>query len=92
MTFEPAGMEADLNTESAPSPRCSFNIAYVVKRAHAHHGLRHDDYNRYRLYCSRRIHRLRKVLNLTHGKKKFSKRDITDTDLTSGQGRENVLQ
>eukprot|EP01134_Creolimax_fragrantissima_P001737 CFRG1737T1 len=82
----------DVDTPTTTTPQCSFNISYVVKRSHAQHGLRHEDYNRYRHYCTRRIHRLRKVLKLSNGSKKFSRRNILSSDLTTGEGRENVLQ
>jgi signal recognition particle subunit SRP68 len=41
------------------------------------HGLRHGDYQRYRGYCTRRVKRLRKSLNLPQGdKRNFKKREV----------------
>eukprot|EP00316_Scyphosphaera_apsteinii_P020145 CAMPEP_0119310656 /NCGR_PEP_ID=MMETSP1333-20130426/19693_1 /TAXON_ID=418940 /ORGANISM="Scyphosphaera apsteinii, Strain RCC1455" /LENGTH=639 /DNA_ID=CAMNT_0007314875 /DNA_START=35 /DNA_END=1954 /DNA_ORIENTATION=- len=54
----------------------SLDIFDVIKSAQAQHGLRHGDYARYRLYCARRLHRLRKSLKFTHGKGRFVKRPL----------------
>ena len=45
-------------------------------------GLRHGDFQRYRGYCTRRVKRLRKTLNLPQGDKRhFKKRDVNVTHL-----------
>ncbi|KAF4725061.1 signal recognition particle subunit srp68, partial [Perkinsus olseni] len=41
-------------------------------------GLRHQDYHRYRQYCSRRLHRIRKATKLTNGRERFKKCAIPD--------------
>ena len=59
-----------------PLGPCTLEIFNVVKSSHALHGLRHGDYVRYRQYCTRRLHRIRKVVGLTHGKGRFIKRQL----------------
>eukprot|EP00760_Papus_ankaliazontas_P011166 PhM_4_TR14667/c0_g1_i1/m.35537/K03107/SRP68; signal recognition particle subunit SRP68 len=46
------------------------------------HGLRNDDYARYRNYLTRRLERLYHSLGMTHGKGKFQKRPITAESVT----------
>lgn len=46
------------------------------------HGLRHDDHERYRRYCARRIQRIRRALKFTNGKKTFKKRVMTADAVT----------
>ena len=45
----------------------SVGILRIIKESQAQNGLRHNDYQRYRQYCSRRLHRLRRSLNFKHG-------------------------
>ncbi|KAI9021107.1 hypothetical protein DFJ74DRAFT_671910 [Hyaloraphidium curvatum] len=40
------------------------------------YGLRHQDYQRYGQYCTRRIHKLRKYTGFLQGKKKFAKKAV----------------
>ena len=54
----------------------SLAIFDSIKSAHAQHGLRHGDYLRYRQYCSRRLHRLRKSVGFLHGKGRFVKKTL----------------
>lgn len=54
----------------------------IIKDAQQQHGLRHGDYQRYRGYCSRRVKRLRKTLNIPQGDRRhFKKREVTITNL-----------
>lgn len=56
----------------------SIKLLPVIKSLQAQHGLRHGDYQRYRGYCSRRLSRLRKVLNLAQGTtRKFVKKEVS---------------
>jgi len=60
----------------------NLKVLAVIKEAQQKHGLRHADYQRYRGYCSRRVRRLRKALGLVQGeKRKFNKKDVTETVL-----------
>ena len=50
----------------------------MIREAQLMHGLRHNDYQLYRQYCSRRIRRLRKNFNLVQGdRKNFRKKGVT---------------
>ncbi len=58
----------------------------MIKESQQQHGLRHGDYERYRSYCSRRLHRLRKTLNFKCGNtRRFQKRDVTADDLSEAK-------
>ncbi|XP_042880131.1 signal recognition particle subunit SRP68-like [Penaeus japonicus] len=77
------------NTTESPAPvekpkqgpkktLATVKVLKVVKEAQLAHGLRHNDYQLYRQYCSRRIRRLRKNLKLIQGdKKNFRKKEVT---------------
>lgn len=72
-------VEGDGEEELVPLedlPAVSLEILNVIKTSHAQHGLRHGDYLRYRQYCSRRLHRIRKGASLTHGKGRFTKKPL----------------
>jgi signal recognition particle subunit SRP68 len=56
-----------------------LDILRIIRISQQQHGLRHGDYQRYRSFCSRRLRRIRKSLELTYGNhKKFQKPVITD--------------
>ena len=59
-------------------------VLEIVKSAQAQNGLRHNDYERYRQYCTRRLDRIRHApaVHFTHGKKKFVKRELTAEECT----------
>jgi signal recognition particle subunit SRP68 len=50
-----------------------MNVLEIITEERNMHGLRHHDYQRYRRYCTKKIHNLRKFLKLTQGKKEISK-------------------
>jgi len=55
----------------------SMKLLPLIRNLQAQHGLRHGDYQRYRGYCSRRLARLRKVLNFVQGdRRKFVKKEM----------------
>ncbi|XP_053694455.1 signal recognition particle subunit SRP68 [Sabethes cyaneus] len=84
-------MEVD---EGVDSPKKVFNIEIlrVIKDLQQQHGLRHGDYQRYRGYCSRRVKRLRKTLNLPQGDKRhFRKRDVTLANLERDNSDERFI-
>ncbi|PKC00576.1 hypothetical protein RhiirA5_505109, partial [Rhizophagus irregularis] len=57
----------------------SLDILALTNEARNTYGLRHQDYSRYRQYCTQKVHRLRKSLNFTHGKgKSFQKKEISN--------------
>ncbi|XP_015595448.1 signal recognition particle subunit SRP68 [Cephus cinctus] len=69
----------DQDTEiSKEQKQYSLEILKIIKDAQQQHGLRHNDYQRYRGYCSRRLRRLRKVLKVPQGDRRhFKRRDVT---------------
>lgn len=69
-----------LDTDSSKGPESIYTVPLLklIKEAQQQHGLRHGDYQRYRTYCSSRLHRLRKVLHFPQGDRKgFKKREVT---------------
>ena len=77
--------EEDIEAILAAMPEVSLDIFDVVKSSRAQHGLRHGDYLRYRQYCARRLHRLRKSLKLTQGKGRFVKKPIEPRVVAQGK-------
>eukprot|EP01129_Flabellula_baltica_P015626 TRINITY_DN8024_c0_g1_i1.p1 TRINITY_DN8024_c0_g1~~TRINITY_DN8024_c0_g1_i1.p1 ORF type:complete len:556 (+),score=133.77 TRINITY_DN8024_c0_g1_i1:28-1668(+) len=68
-------MTEEPNTE--PQTRFSLDLLSTIKNAQVRHGLLQSDFLRYRKYCSNRVSRLRHGLGITHGKKKYAKRNFT---------------
>ena len=63
----------------------SAAVLELIKSAQAQNGLRHNDYARYRQYCTRRLARVRhaSAVHFTFGKgKKFVKRELRPEDVT----------
>lgn len=56
-------------------------VLHEVKEAQLAHGLRHGDYQLYRQYCSRRLRRLRKKLDLIQGDKKNFRKKVVNVDI-----------
>ena len=58
--------EAMPDAEAVPEelPVLSLHVLSTIKNSQMQNGLRHGDYQRYRQYCSRRLHRLRKSLKV----------------------------
>jgi len=63
--------------EVIEKPLLSMNVLEIITEERNMHGLRHQDYQRYRRYCTKKIHNLRKFLKLTQGKKRYQKKEIT---------------
>lgn len=67
-------------------------VLRVIKELQLQHGLRHGDYQRYRGYCTRRIKRLRKALNLPQGdKRNFKKREVNLTHIEGKNSSEKFI-
>jgi signal recognition particle subunit SRP68 len=75
-TAEPIEVDPEEAEEEEVLPPVSLEIFDDVKSSHAQHGLRHGDYVRYRQYCTRRLHRLRKTVGQLHGKGRFARRTL----------------
>jgi signal recognition particle subunit SRP68 len=70
--------EAEVPVDVSTLPKYSLCILEVVKSAQATNGLRHNDYQRYRQYCTRRLRRVRKSKKFTYGKgRAFIKKEVT---------------
>ncbi|KAL5982923.1 hypothetical protein ACLOJK_017002 [Asimina triloba] len=70
------------DTGESNNPKFSINVLQLLKSAQMQHGLRHRDYTRYRRYCNARLRRLYKSLKFTHGRGKYSRRNITESTVT----------
>ncbi|CAD6890242.1 unnamed protein product [Tilletia controversa] len=57
---------ANAGTASLAEGSLSFGLLQIVSEARNEHGLRHHDYKLYREYCSKKVHRLRRVERITH--------------------------
>lgn len=63
-------------THKGPESIYTLPLLKMIKEAQQQHGLRHGDYQRYRTYCSSRLHRVRKVLHFVQGDKKHFKKKV----------------
>eukprot|EP01102_Stenamoeba_stenopodia_P007895 TRINITY_DN222_c0_g3_i1.p1 TRINITY_DN222_c0_g3~~TRINITY_DN222_c0_g3_i1.p1 ORF type:complete len:674 (+),score=227.47 TRINITY_DN222_c0_g3_i1:191-2023(+) len=71
---EQAGVEV---VPAAPLKKHTLETIKLLNTARIQNGLRHNDYKRYREYCTRRLHRLRKSLRFLCGNKgRYIKRTI----------------
>uniref|UniRef100_A0A182LVI5 Signal recognition particle subunit SRP68 n=1 Tax=Anopheles culicifacies TaxID=139723 RepID=A0A182LVI5_9DIPT len=84
-------MEVGVPAE-APVKVFTVEILRLIKDMQLQHGLRHGDFQRYRGYCSRRIKRLRKTLNLPQGDRRhYKKRNVTLVNLEKPDSDERFL-
>lgn len=60
-------------------PRCKLEILVTVKEAQGTNGLKHGDYKRYRQYCTRRVHRIRRATKLTQGRGRYVEKVIDES-------------
>eukprot|EP00468_Gymnochlora_sp_CCMP2014_P009611 CAMPEP_0167759566 /NCGR_PEP_ID=MMETSP0110_2-20121227/11097_1 /TAXON_ID=629695 /ORGANISM="Gymnochlora sp., Strain CCMP2014" /LENGTH=611 /DNA_ID=CAMNT_0007645971 /DNA_START=11 /DNA_END=1846 /DNA_ORIENTATION=+ len=61
---------------SAEAKEINLSILTTIKDSQSQHGLRHDDYMRYRQYCCRRLRRIRKSVKFLHGKTHYKKKKL----------------
>ncbi|KAE8222748.1 hypothetical protein CF319_g4108 [Tilletia indica] len=83
-------MEVDLanaSSASLPEGSLSFGLLQVVSEARNEHGLRHHDYKLYREYCSKKVHRLRRVERITHADEKHTAIKQTKRTNTGKKGK-----
>lgn len=86
MTNEQDNENMEATETPVALPVYTLEALKVVKESQQQHGLRHGDYERYRSYCSRRLHRLRKTLNFKCGNtRRFQKKEVTVDDLNDGK-------
>ncbi|KAK9814357.1 hypothetical protein WJX72_004470 [[Myrmecia] bisecta] len=62
--------------EQAPLPLLSLGLLQSVRSAQAQHGLRHNDYARYRQYCTRRLRKTYKTVKFLHGRGKYIRKKL----------------
>lgn len=72
----PSSEPLDVDVANKGPAPIILHVLPLIKDIQRQHGLRHDDYQRYRQYCTRRLDRVRHCLHFTHGKTKFQKRSI----------------
>ena len=68
---------ADAATKQELASNLTLDILQIVKVSQSQHGLRHGDHTRYRQYCTRRLARMYKALNFSHGRGKYQKRALS---------------
>ncbi|KAJ3038273.1 signal recognition particle subunit srp68 [Rhizophlyctis rosea] len=68
-----------------------LDVLSLTNEKRNEHGLRHQDYQRYRQYCAKKIHRVRKNVGLTQGKKKYEKKELTAEVASSDRHLEVLL-
>ncbi|KAG5682074.1 hypothetical protein PVAND_011456 [Polypedilum vanderplanki] len=70
----------------------TLEVLRMIRDMQQQHGLRHGDYQRYRGYCTRRVKRLRKNLNLPQGDRKhFKKKEVNINHLESKNSNEKYI-
>jgi len=69
----------------------AIDILELNKRAQIANGLKHGDYRRYHLYCTKKLHRLRKALKWTQGRGRFVKRKVEEEVVSKGGGDARYL-
>jgi signal recognition particle subunit SRP68 len=67
------------------------DLLTLVKSSQNQNGLRHNDYGRYHHYCIRKLHRMRKSLKFTQGRKQFVKRQVTAEEVSKNHKYVHVL-
>lgn len=69
--------EEEEEEEEIVQKRFVLQVLPFVTAVQRQHGLRHEDHERYRRFCSRRLRRIRRALKFLCGKKRFTKKTIT---------------
>lgn len=55
------------NEEKMANLHIDYHILESIKHSQMQHGLKYENYRNYRTYCSRRLHRIRRSLNVHQG-------------------------
>ncbi|CRK96956.1 CLUMA_CG010345, isoform A [Clunio marinus] len=82
------------NVQATAAPKIyTVEILKLIKEMQQQHGLRHGDFQRYRGYCTRRVKRLRKALNIPQGDRRhFKKKEVTTGHLEGKNSSEKFIQ
>ncbi|RUS23340.1 hypothetical protein BC937DRAFT_86974 [Endogone sp. FLAS-F59071] len=75
-------MDVDIESQTG---LISLDILAITNESRMAYGLRRQDYQSYRQYCMRRLHRLRQVLNFTHSKGKGFQKKEAPSDFTDSR-------
>eukprot|EP00941_MAST-03F_sp_MAST-3F-sp1_P000217 g217.t1 len=70
---------------STPPPKFQLNILAIVKMTRLQNGLRHQNHARYRTYCAKRLRRLRKAVQFTHGRGKVFVARAVEADIVTDE-------
>ncbi|KAH3746298.1 signal recognition particle 68 kDa protein [Pelomyxa schiedti] len=75
-----------------PAKVLSLEVFLLLSKVHAQNGLRHDDFTRYRVYCRKRIHKLRQSLGICQTSRgKYVKKTFSVEQVTKPRHLEAVL-
>ena len=73
-----------MHDSSATNEPLPLELLDTVRIAQCEHGLKHSEFRAYRIYCTRKLHRLYKCTGMTHKtgpKGKFRRRPIVASDV-----------
>lgn len=84
MASNEAAADEAMETEEQVAERPIFSIRVLqhVQTSQAQHGIRHNDYHRYRQYCARRLRRLHVKTKFLHGRTRHQKKKLEPTIMT----------
>ncbi|KAK6587628.1 signal recognition particle 68 [Cryptosporidium xiaoi] len=71
--FKVENNETESYNESNLISKCELPILIIKKHLQEQNGMKYRDFAQYRRYCTRKLHRLRSLLNLKCGRNKFQK-------------------
>merc|ERR1711865_431550 len=74
---EVEGAVAESPGPAADLPVYELSILSTIKSAQRANGLLHSEYERYRQYCTRKVRRVRRTLKFTHGRAKYTRKEVT---------------
>ncbi|KAJ3170488.1 signal recognition particle subunit srp68 [Irineochytrium annulatum] len=85
--------DADVGDALAGASNLHLDVLALTNEARNEHGLRHQDYQRYRQYCAKKIHTVRGVAGLRqiNNKKKYERKVVTSENATSSRVLEILL-
>lgn len=81
----PVAMHVEEGEEPLEKKNFTLELMHEVKVAQSQNGLRHSDYQRYRQYCTRRLHRVRKAVDFVHDKKGYKAKFVTPRDVVNAK-------
>jgi len=70
-------LDSLLENSTQPNQPIRLDILLLTTNMQNQNGIRMNDFGRYAKFCGTKINKLRKILKITQGKRKFNKIDIT---------------